>query len=43
MLFFKPVKIPTRTPKHTDWLDLEVCLELAGAALLAVVVYRWLL
>jgi hypothetical protein len=37
------VKPPSRTPKPTDWLDIEVCLELAGAALLAVIVYRWLM
>jgi hypothetical protein len=37
------MKTPTRTPKHPDWLGIEVCLELAAGGLLFLLVLRWLM
>lgn len=37
------MKLPSRTPKPTDWLGIEVTLELIAAGLLTVILYRWLM
>lgn len=41
MLKYHTMKTPT-PPKPTDWLGLEVCLELALGGLLILMVLRWL-
>jgi hypothetical protein len=36
------MKAPHRSPKHTDWLGIEVLLELAAGGILALLIIRWL-